>query len=61
MRQSDDAILDFYLTHGRSDIELRDTAEKPIVLFQTERGSDGDAYTVHRNGVFMTKHPNPSM
>ena len=61
MRQSDDAIFDFYLTRGRSDVELRDIAGEPIVLFRAERGSDGGAYTVHRNGVFVTKRPNPSV
>ena len=55
VRQSDDAIFDFYLTRGRSDVELRDIAGEPIVLFRAERGSDGGAYTVHRNGVFVTK------
>ena len=61
VRQSDDAIFDFYLTRGRSDVELRDIAGEPIVLFRAERGSDGGAYTVHRNGVFVTKRPNPSV
>ena len=55
VRQSDDA------TRGRSDVELRDIAGEPIVLFRAERGSDGGAYTVHRNGVFVTKRPNPSV
>ncbi len=41
--------------------ELRDIAGEPIVLFRAERGSDGGAYTVHRNGVFVTKRPNPSV
>ena len=59
VRQSDDAIFDFYLTRGRSDVELRDIAGEPIVLFRAARGSDGEAYTVHRNGVFVTKRPNP--
>ena len=61
VRQSDDAIFDFYLTRGRSDVELRDIAGEPIVLFRAERGSDGGAYAVHRNGVFVTKRPNPSV
>ena len=61
VRQSDDAIFDFYLTRGKSDVELRDIAGEPIVLFRAERGSDGGAYTVHRNGVFVTKRPNPSV
>lgn len=61
VRQSDDAIFDFYLTRGRSDVELRDIAGEPIVLFRAERGSDGGAYTVHRNDVFVTKRPNPSV
>ena len=60
VRQSDNTIFDFYLTRGRSDVELRDIAGEPIVLFRAERGSDGGAYTVHRNGVFVTKRPNPS-
>ena len=61
VRQSDDAIFAFYLTRGRSDVELRAIAGEPIVLFRAERGSDGGAYTVHRNGVFVTKRPNPSV
>ena len=61
VRQSDDAIFDFYLTRGRSDVELRDIAGEPIVLFRAERGSDGGAYTVHRNGVLVVKRPNPSL
>ena len=61
VRQSDDAIFDFYLTRGRSDVELRGIAGEPIVLFRAERGSDGGAYTVHRNGVLVVKRPNPSL
>ena len=50
-----------HLTRGRSDVELRGIAGEPIVLFRAERGSDGGAYTVHRNGVLVVKRPNPSL
>ena len=60
VRQSDDAIFDFYLTRDRSDVELRDITGDPIVLFRAERGSGGGTYTVRRNGVLVTKRPNPS-
>ncbi len=55
VRESTQAVFDFYMTRGEEPVGLEGIDGEPIIMFRCERGSQPGSYDVYRNGVLILK------
>ena len=59
-RVKDTVTFDFYFARDKQSADIRQVNGEPIVMFRAAPGSEEDSYTLHRNGVLITRTDHPS-
>ncbi|MBM6982216.1 MAG: beta-galactosidase [Bifidobacterium thermophilum] len=58
-RVKDTVTFDFYFARDKQGADIRQVNGEPIVMFRAAPGSEEDSYTLHRNGVLITRTNHP--
>ena len=58
-RVKETVTFDFYFARDKQGADIRQVNGEPIVMFRAAPGSEEDSYTLHRNGVLITRTNHP--